>query len=443
MKLEECYEVLGIESSATEAQVKTAYKKLALRTHPDKNPNDPDAAQRFRRVSEAYKRITDPDSFKEDDEEANFEDMFNEMEMFQVFMAEMMGPMMGMHMPGMGMDGSYLRGGGEDIFAMLAQMEMMGMDMDIIDDMFDEEEDEDDDDDEEYFDPYRGVERGGKTRVGAGKARGGGNTRSSGSSWKGRGRNHRSQPDMASMFGDDVMGGLPGLSEMAMGMPPGMAAMMEEEEMIGDMMTMMASMGMGNIPGMESGRRGGRKGEKERSYKSYTHDDDDDDDDDDLWSDSDSESDIDSDNARGVLEAMLYGEHVDDDFTGRRDVDHGSAGDRNRNKGSESYRGTGEKAKTAWQADSEEEKLSKKAAKNKKKRERAKARKMGAKSSSSNISNPVSIQSKSDTLSSSESSLQQLKIGDKVKLYGKLVGEVVYIGSVDYAKGDFVGTISM
>jgi len=37
----ECYSVLGLDEGASEEEVRKSYKKLALRTHPDKNPNDP------------------------------------------------------------------------------------------------------------------------------------------------------------------------------------------------------------------------------------------------------------------------------------------------------------------------------------------------------------------------------------------------------------------
>jgi len=114
---DECYGILGLDVGAPEEEVKRAYKKLALRTHPDKNPNDPTAGKKFLQISDAYKRIVDPDSFKDEDEEGEMNEeemaaMFNSM-LFEMF-------------------GGF---GGPDFFEM-----MMG-------DEFDDE-DEDDSDDE-------------------------------------------------------------------------------------------------------------------------------------------------------------------------------------------------------------------------------------------------------------------------------------------------------
>jgi hypothetical protein len=51
------YKVLGLSSGATRDQVKSAYRRLALTTHPDRNPDDTDATAKFRLVQEAYERI--------------------------------------------------------------------------------------------------------------------------------------------------------------------------------------------------------------------------------------------------------------------------------------------------------------------------------------------------------------------------------------------------
>jgi molecular chaperone DnaJ len=55
------YEVLGISRDASEAALKKAYRKLAHRLHPDKNPDDPTAEERFKEVTHAYDVLSDPE----------------------------------------------------------------------------------------------------------------------------------------------------------------------------------------------------------------------------------------------------------------------------------------------------------------------------------------------------------------------------------------------
>ena len=53
------YEVLGVSKDADEKAIKSAYRKLAMANHPDRNASDEDAAERFKEASEAYEVLKD------------------------------------------------------------------------------------------------------------------------------------------------------------------------------------------------------------------------------------------------------------------------------------------------------------------------------------------------------------------------------------------------
>lgn len=60
MEFRDYYKELGLEKGASEAEIKKAFRKLARALHPDTNPDEPGAEERFKRISEAYDVLSDP-----------------------------------------------------------------------------------------------------------------------------------------------------------------------------------------------------------------------------------------------------------------------------------------------------------------------------------------------------------------------------------------------
>lgn len=62
------YKVLGVAKTATEEEIRTAYRKLARKHHPDLNPNNPDAVKLFQQINEANEVLSDPEKRKKYDQ---------------------------------------------------------------------------------------------------------------------------------------------------------------------------------------------------------------------------------------------------------------------------------------------------------------------------------------------------------------------------------------
>ncbi|OJD28840.1 tpr-like protein [Diplodia corticola] len=73
------YKILGVEKDADDNQIKKAYRKLAIVHHPDKNRDDPEAAERFKDIGEAYETLSDPQKRARYD---SGEDLIDPSEMF-------------------------------------------------------------------------------------------------------------------------------------------------------------------------------------------------------------------------------------------------------------------------------------------------------------------------------------------------------------------------
>ena len=53
------YDVLGVNKSSSSDEIKKAYRKLAIKYHPEKNPGDKDAEEKFKEAAEAYEFLSD------------------------------------------------------------------------------------------------------------------------------------------------------------------------------------------------------------------------------------------------------------------------------------------------------------------------------------------------------------------------------------------------
>src|SRR3990170_8337715 len=67
MAKKDYYDILGVRRDADDKQLKKVYRKLARKYHPDLNPNNKEAEQRFKEINEAYEVLSDPTKKKQYD----------------------------------------------------------------------------------------------------------------------------------------------------------------------------------------------------------------------------------------------------------------------------------------------------------------------------------------------------------------------------------------
>ncbi|MCX8117342.1 MAG: DnaJ domain-containing protein [Desulfobacterota bacterium] len=87
MATRDYYEILGVSKNASEEEIKRAYRKLAMKYHPDRNPNKKEAEERFKEINEAYAVLSDKEKRKQYDTfgAEGFRQRFTQEDIFRGF----------------------------------------------------------------------------------------------------------------------------------------------------------------------------------------------------------------------------------------------------------------------------------------------------------------------------------------------------------------------
>ncbi len=87
MATRDYYEILGVNKKASDEEIKRAFRKLAMKYHPDRNPNKKEAEERFKEINEAYAVLSDPEKRKQYDTfgQEGFHQRFTQEDIFRGF----------------------------------------------------------------------------------------------------------------------------------------------------------------------------------------------------------------------------------------------------------------------------------------------------------------------------------------------------------------------